>query len=304
MLQARRAQAVARWIRAGKIVCGDKFPSLSIALFNVPTISNSCPRKLLLLMVALGSMNAAWAQYTPPPPPLTPGPCVATKNNPCPVDPPAPAGASSAERFPFPGETPGSLPGAPGDASSAPPVSPDVPSPAVPGQEGSTRPDAPAQPAGKFPFPGEPGGDASPANGAAESPGAGSSSSSSSSSDERTRDGTDSGSNGGFAPKTPFVRRHLPKVEDLGHRESEDLEVSRYYASTGNYIAAYMRAKDAVRVVPDDSAAHFALAEAALSLKKKDEAAAEYKACLQLAPQGDYAGKARKALAALEPQQP
>ena len=93
-------------------------------------------------------------------------------------------------------------------------------------------------------------------------------------------------------------------MEDLGHRESEDLQVSRYYASTGNYVAAYMRAKDAVRVVPEDSAAHFALAQAAASLKKKTEAIAEYKACLQLAPDGDYAAKARKALGDLLPAAP
>ena len=93
----------------------------------------------------------------------------------------------------------------------------------------------------------------------------------------------------------------MPKVEDLGHRENEDLEVSRYYASTGNHIAAYMRAKDAVKVVPEDSAAHFALAEAATALKKTDEAIAEYRACLQLAPEGDYADKARRALAKLSP---
>jgi Tfp pilus assembly protein PilF len=77
------------------------------------------------------------------------------------------------------------------------------------------------------------------------------------------------------------------------------LEVSRYYASTGNNLAAYMRAKDAVRVVPDDSAAHFALAETAAALKKTSEAIAEYRACLQLAPEGDYAEKARRALATL-----
>lgn len=97
-------------------------------------------------------------------------------------------------------------------------------------------------------------------------------------------------------------RRPLPKVEDLGRRESEDLQVSRYYASTGNHIAAYMRAKDAVRVVPGDSAAHFALAEAAAALKKTDEAVAEYRASLQLAPQGDNAAKARRALASITPQ--
>jgi len=85
----------------------------------------------------------------------------------------------------------------------------------------------------------------------------------------------------------------------MAHRESEDLEVSRYYASVGNHLAAYMRAKDAVRVVPGDSAAHFFLAEAARALNKKAEAEAEYRACLQLAPEGDYAGKASKALAGL-----
>jgi cytochrome c-type biogenesis protein CcmH/NrfG len=85
----------------------------------------------------------------------------------------------------------------------------------------------------------------------------------------------------------------------MAHRESEDLEVSRYYASVGNHAAAYMRAKDAVRVVPGDSAAHFFLGEAARALNKKDEAEAEYRVSLQLAPEGDYAEKSRKALVGL-----
>lgn len=85
----------------------------------------------------------------------------------------------------------------------------------------------------------------------------------------------------------------------MEHRESEDLQVSRYYASVGNHVAAYMRAKDAVRVMPGDSAAHFTLAEAAAAMNKKDEAVAEYRTCLKIAPEGEYAEKSEKALSGL-----
>jgi len=87
--------------------------------------------------------------------------------------------------------------------------------------------------------------------------------------------------------------------EDLDHRELEDLDVAHYYMTTGNFVAAYSRAQDAVKLYPDDENAHFALALAADKLKKNAEAAAEYKAYLKLAPDGDKAKQARKALEVL-----
>ena len=97
---------------------------------------------------------------------------------------------------------------------------------------------------------------------------------------------------------TPVSRRHkLAKVEDLDEREAKDVEVSGFYLSTGNYIGAYARARDAVRLYPDDPEAHFALAAAAQKLKKNDEAVAEYKSYLKLEPDGDHVKVAQHALA-------
>ena len=86
-------------------------------------------------------------------------------------------------------------------------------------------------------------------------------------------------------------------MEDLDHREAEDLQISRYYFSTGDFNAAYLRAKDAVSVIPDDPEAHFALAQSAEHLKKTPEAVVEYNAYLKMEPDGP---KAKAALHALE----
>ena len=63
-----------------------------------------------------------------------------------------------------------------------------------------------------------------------------------------------------------------------------------------NLQGAYLRAKDAVKLQPDYSATHFALAEVAQKMKKKDEAVAEYQAYLKLDPDGEKAQAARRAL--------
>lgn len=90
-------------------------------------------------------------------------------------------------------------------------------------------------------------------------------------------------------------------MEDLDEREARDLEVAHYYTTTGNFVAAYNRAKDAVATIADDPLAHFALAEGARNLKKMDEAIAEYKLCLKLDPDGIKAKAAARALAELSP---
>jgi Tfp pilus assembly protein PilF len=66
-----------------------------------------------------------------------------------------------------------------------------------------------------------------------------------------------------------------------------------------NLPGAYLRAKDAVRVQPDYSATHFALAQVAQKMKKKGEAISEYQAYLKLDPSGDKAKEAQRALEAL-----
>jgi Tfp pilus assembly protein PilF len=61
-----------------------------------------------------------------------------------------------------------------------------------------------------------------------------------------------------------------------------------------------MRSKDAVQTEPDYPESHYSLAVAAQKLKKLDEAKAEYNTYLKLAPDGDNAKAARKALDELQ----
>lgn len=87
-----------------------------------------------------------------------------------------------------------------------------------------------------------------------------------------------------------------PKPQTADEREAEDLRVANFNLDSGNMRGAYLRAQDAVRTAPDDPEAHFALAEMAAKLGKKDEAIAEYKACLTLDPSGDRKRASEKAL--------
>jgi Tfp pilus assembly protein PilF len=101
-------------------------------------------------------------------------------------------------------------------------------------------------------------------------------------------------------PAPRAARRLLPKSpKSMADREAEDLDVSKFYLQSGNYLGAYLRAQDAVKSVPDDSEAHFALAQAAQKMKKRDEAIQEYKAYLDLEPDGDHVKTARLALVEL-----
>lgn len=223
---------------------------------------------LLLLAFPAASRVAAQA-YTPPPPPLTP--CVPTKKLPC--NPPATLPPPPApEKFPFPG---------------------DPPAPATQPPAAAPHAAAPADPASRFPFPGE--------EPSTPPPGPASSSSSSSSSASRATADPDPPAPAikdaaSPEPTRPSRRRRLPKSEDLDARETKDLEVSNYYFSTGDFQAAYNRAKDALRLYPDDPEAHFALAQAAAKLNKTGESQAEYRTYLQLEPDGPHLKAAAKAL--------
>ncbi len=104
---------------------------------------------------------------------------------------------------------------------------------------------------------------------------------------------------GSYGSTRASRRRKLAVPEDMDARESEDLEVSHYYATTGNFKGSYLRAQDAVRTIPDDPMAHFALAESARNLKMTDEAIAEYKLYLKLDPEGEKVKAAKRALADL-----
>jgi Tfp pilus assembly protein PilF len=78
--------------------------------------------------------------------------------------------------------------------------------------------------------------------------------------------------------------RPAEPVKTATQRYQEDLEVAGFYQNTGNFMGAYMRAKDAVSISNDSPDAHLALAEAARKLGKLDEAEQNYKKCLELDP--------------------
>lgn len=250
--------------------------------------------RLSLVACLLAGSAAAYAQaYTPPPPDLTTSPCVSNKSESCDTQPAkAPNLPAAADKFPFPGQSPD---------TPAPAGSPDA------FQNPDTQAPVPAKQnpvASQYPFPAE-----SP-----DTPGSSSSSSSSSSDQgdappadatpEPSGDAKTALKDAGSSGSTRFSRRKIVVPEDLDHRELEDLSVSKYYISTGNYVAAYSRAQDAIKLYPNDENAHIALAVAADKLDKKLEAVAEYHAYLAAAPDGEQAKSARHALEILEPANP
>jgi hypothetical protein len=216
-------------------------------------------------------------------------PCyVAPVPDPCGTKPAAPAKPSAADKFPFPGAT-GNTP------APAPDQSPDAPTLSPTPATGSSAKDA-------FPFPGE-----SPATSASPTPGE-TSSGSSSSSDAATPDPAqpplnDKGSDGEAQPPGRHILHRVnpigTKLQTDDEREAEDLDIAHYYTQTGDLQGAYLRSQDAVKTEPDDPDAHFALAEIARKLNKRDQAIAEYKTCLKLDPLPQEASAARKALARL-----
>jgi tetratricopeptide (TPR) repeat protein len=236
------------------------------------------------MMAAVILSVACAAQTTPTQnPPATP--CPTPNQTPAQTPAPAPDQAakpcppavkkSAAEQFPFPGQT---------AKPTTPP--PDSPTPAT----------TPSGAAAQHPFPTQP---------PPKLPGDDSSSSSSSSSSNDDSDPThpdDPAFKGDNPPEGTSVHRKLPKPQHLqsdDERVDEDLTVAKFYFHDENYQGAYLRAQDAVKIQPEYSATHFALAEAAQKLKKKDEAIAEYQAYLKLDPDGEKAKEAKKALADL-----
>jgi hypothetical protein len=246
----------------------------------------------LAMVVLLAAGAAAWGQALPAAPSAAPcadttkpaGNCSTTPDAPAPASAPP---KSTAQQFPFPGspaQPANAAPDAPSDAPSAPSdrKAPKTPLPA---------------------FPGEPG-----ANG--DSPSSSSSSSSSSGSSGAADDpanapddpGTlgDAGSSGDTIKPGHSRRRRLPKteVQTPEARAAEDLSVAAFYSNDGNYAAAYLRAKDAVQYQPD-AYSHFALAEAAFKLGKRDEAKEHYNEVLKLDPIPKQLKASEKALAEL-----
>ena len=258
---------------------------------------------------------ACCAQSTPS---ASPAPSRASSPAPCSVAPqPVPCGTtpaagkqSASEQFPFPDEAAGS--GGSLTPYAAPAKQSDVPqAPTASGADSGA-----AKTAAQFPFPEDQ--SKGTASGSAGTSGAGSSSSSSSSSSSTGDDAADADAKPAGPPDasglqdkgsdetsgTHILHRVNPvgtKLQSSDEREAEDLSVAKFYTDTGNLQGAYLRSQDAVKIAPDDPDAHFALAEAALSLKKRDEAIAEYNACLKLDPADKEAKAAHKALERLKP---
>jgi tetratricopeptide (TPR) repeat protein len=79
----------------------------------------------------------------------------------------------------------------------------------------------------------------------------------------------------------------------------DDVRVGRYYLSTGSYKGAYERFSEATRMDPTNVDAIYGLAAAAAGLHRTDEALTNYKLYLEIAPDGEKAKSARKAILAL-----
>ena len=78
------------------------------------------------------------------------------------------------------------------------------------------------------------------------------------------------------------------------------MKVARFYRDKGDFNAAYLRSKDAVKTIPDDPEAHLLLAQMAQRLNKKDEAVTEFNAALKFDPNDDQKRAATKALRELK----
>jgi tetratricopeptide (TPR) repeat protein len=142
---------------------------------------------------------------------------------------------------------------------------------------------------------------------------AGSSSSSSSSSSNSNGGDSSSSSNpnaGGDAdPNADLPRdtgRHRlkkPSESDIqtgslaaAGKAQDDVRIGRFYLSDGNYNGAYGRFSEASRFDPTNLDAIYGLAAAAAGLHHTDEALTNYKLYLQVAPDGNDAKSARKAI--------
>lgn len=232
---------------------------------------------LLLSAASIAQTPATQTQNPPPAPCPPPNQMPDQTAKPCPPPAPTTKKPSVAEQFPFPGE-----PAKP----ATPTLPPNSPNPATTPSDAAAQHPFPTQPPPKLP-----GDDSS------------SSSSSSSGDDPNVTPPGDNPTPGGDPPEGTSVHRKLPKVKRVqsdDERVDEDLSVAKFYLNDENYQGAYLRAKDAVKIQPEYSATHFALAEIAQKMKKKDEAIAEYQTYLKLDPDGEKAKAAKKALADLQ----
>jgi tetratricopeptide (TPR) repeat protein len=230
-----------------------------------------------------GSGQAPSSSSTPSKPQTPPAHKSTAQDNPFPAD----VSKQAAQQQSQPPDTPA---GAPTDAPAAPDAGPQAPQS---GQKpGSTAKDNP------FPEDVSKGAEAAAAKDSGAS-GSSSSSSSSSASGDANPDADVPSDNG---------RRKLRKPSDKDiqsgslageGRAQEDVKVGRFYLGAGDYKGAYGRFTDAARMDPTNLDAIYGLAAAAAALHRNDEALTNYKLYLQIAPDGNDAKSARKALRTL-----
>ena len=84
-------------------------------------------------------------------------------------------------------------------------------------------------------------------------------------------------------------------------RVAEDLEVGNSYLKEKNYRGAELRFRDALTYEPDNPEATFKLAESLAKLGNKAEACQRYTDYLKIAPNGEFAERAKDALRKLQP---
>ena len=134
---------------------------------------------------------------------------------------------------------------------------------------------------------------------------AGSSSSSSSSSSNPGGDtaGGDTDPNADLPRNTGRRRLKKPSESDIQSgslagtgKAQDDVRIGRFYLSDGNYNGAYGRFSEASRLDPANVDAIYGLAAAAAGMHHTDEALTNYKLYLQIAPDGNDAKSARKAI--------
>jgi tetratricopeptide (TPR) repeat protein len=130
--------------------------------------------------------------------------------------------------------------------------------------------------------------------------------SSSSSSSNSSNAGGDIDPNADVPRETGRRRLKKPSDKDIQSgslagegRAQDDVRVGRFYLGSGDFKGAYGRYSEAVRLDPTNLDAIYGLAAAAAGMHHTDEALTNYKLYLQIAPDGNDAKSARKALRAL-----
>jgi tetratricopeptide (TPR) repeat protein len=209
-----------------------------------------------------------------------------------------PAHKSAAQENPFPADVSkqaAQQEGQPADAPAAPGADQQAPNPA--------HKNAAAQ---ENPFPEDVSKGAAAAAAKASDADSSSGSSSSDGGSSSSNSAGDADPNADLPPDTGRHRLKKPSDKDIQSgsiagegRAQDDVKVGRFYLGNGDFKGAYGRYSEAVRMDPTNLDAIYGLAASAAGLHRMDEALTNYKLYLQIAPDGNDAKSARKALRAL-----